>query len=365
METTTPASGWRPLGETPIRLGLGPANYAGQAAAFAEAICRHRADVSAEVTTRRTGARFAFPTDIHIEPERLGDLDLQIEQLQRVIGRYTHLVADAFLPVFGLLNGHHIGADLPALRQAGVKVALLAHGSEVRHPVRHRERTAHSPFHTLADDVRDKMTARAERNRRVAETSGLPVFVTTPDLLLDLPSATWAPVVVNVSAWHSDEPVLRRRAGLRRRRPVVLHAPSKRWTKGTEQILPVLTSLHDEGVIDLRLAEKMPWTELRDLVRSADVVLDQFALGSYGTFAVEAMAAGRPVLAYLHDEVVTLMDEPPPIVNATPQTLRDELTALVADPRRAARIGAESVEYAREYHDGRRTARVFEEFLDA
>ncbi|MEK8143212.1 hypothetical protein NKH18_16655 [Streptomyces sp. M10(2022)] len=38
------------------------------------------------------------------------------------------------------------------------------------------------------------MLAAAERNRRIAEESGLPVFVTTPDLLVDLPTAIWTPL---------------------------------------------------------------------------------------------------------------------------------------------------------------------------
>ncbi|MFI7428862.1 hypothetical protein ACIBPB_17910 [Micromonospora sp. NPDC049836] len=357
--TSPPPTGWRPLGDTPVRLGLGPANYAGQAAAFAAAICRQRPDVSAEVLMRRTAHGFAFPADVRLDPDRLTELDGQIAQLRRVIGRYTHLIADAFLPVFGSLNGGHIGADLPALRQAGIRVALLAHGSEVRHPVRHRERSPFSPFHDLPEERLEKLAGRAERNHRVAGTSGRPVFVTTPDLLLDLPEATWAPVVVDVDAWRSRAPVLRRK------RPVVLHAPSARWLKGTDRILPALSALHDAGAIDLRLAEELPWTEVRELIRRADVVLDQFALGCYGTFAVEAMAAGRPVLAYLHDEVLDRLDERPPIVNATPDTLGAALEELIADPRRAARLGAESVEYVRQYHDGRRTADVFAEFLDS
>ncbi|MGI5215772.1 hypothetical protein [Plantactinospora sp. CA-290183] len=351
------ATGWRPLGDTPIRLGLGPANYAGQAAAFAAAVCRYDPDVSAEVVMRRGEGGFGFPADVYLETARLGDLDVQIEQLRRVIGRYTHLVADAFLPIFGRLNGTSVEGDLPALRQAGVQVALLAHGSEVRHPVRHRERNEHSPFRDAPEEAVARMASRAERNHRVAQRSGLPLFVTTPDLLADLPEARWAPVVVDVDAWASAHPVLGRP------RPVVLHAPSARWLKGTDRILPVLTELHDEGTIDLRLAEELAWTDLRELVRTADVVLDQFALGSYGTFAVEAMAAGRPVLGYLDERTRELMAEPPPIVNATPETLREELTALIADPPRAARIGRESVEYTREWHDGRRTARVLEAFL--
>ncbi len=352
-----PLDAWRPLGETRIRLGLGPANYAGQAAAFAQAICRDNADVSAEVVMRKGPDTFVFPADVYLDLSRINQLDFQIEQVQRIVPRYTHLVVDAFLPVFGYLNGDNIEGDLPALRQAKIKVALLAHGSEIRHPGRHLERHEFSLFRDAPEGVAERLTRRAERNRRVAEESGLPLFVTTPDLLEDLPGATWAPQVVDVAGWASDHPVMQRR------RPVVLHAPSARWTKGTDRILPVLTELHEQQAIELKLIEGVPWEEMRELVRTADIVLDQFATGAYGTLAVEAMAAGRPVVAFLNEEMHARFGAHPPIVNATPGSLRKAIESLLDDRDRAVRIGAASVEYVREFHDGRRTASVFEDFL--
>lgn len=352
-----PLDAWRPLGETRIRLGLGPANYAGQAAAFAQAICRDNPDVSAEVAMRKGPETFVFPADVYLDLARINQLDFQLEQVQRIIPRYTHLVVDAFLPVFGYLNGYDIEGDLPALRQAKIKVALLAHGSEIRHPGRHLERHEFSLFRDAPEGVAERLTKRAERNRRIAEASGLPLFVTTPDLLEDLPGATWAPQVVDVASWASDHPVMQRR------RPVVLHAPSSRWTKGTDRILPVLTELHDKQAIELKLVEGVPWEEMRELVRTADIVLDQFATGAYGTFAVEAMAAGRPVVAFLNEEMHARFGAHPPMVNATPGSLRKAIESLLDDRERAVRVGAASVEYAREFHDGRRTASVFEDFL--
>jgi glycosyltransferase involved in cell wall biosynthesis len=259
--------------------------------------------------------------------------------------------------VFGYLNGDTIEGDLPALRRAGIKVALLAHGSEIRHPAEHRERYEYSLFHDAPDGIVPRYTARAERNRRIAQASGLPLFVTTPDLLADLPSATWAPLVVDVDAWASDAPVMQRP------RPKVLHGPSQRWTKGTDRILPALTALHERGAIELVLAERIAWAEMRELVRTCDIVVDQFAVGSYGTFAVEAMAAGRPVIGYLDERTHAAVGVRPPIVNATPQTLTAALESLLDDRGRAEQIGKESVVYARETHDGRRTARAFADFL--
>ena len=115
----------------------------------------------------------------------------------------------------------------------------------------------------------------------------------TPDLIDDLPSAAWAPLAVDVDAWASDVPVMQRT------KPKVLHGPSQRWTKGTDRILPALTALHDKGAIELVLAERVSWDEMRELVRTSDIVVDQFAVGSYGTFAVEAMAAGNKAAAVI------------------------------------------------------------------
>ena len=348
---------WRPLGETPVRLGVGPANFAGQGAAFARAVCQERTDVSAEVFMYDQGRRFGFPADAYLDASKLGSADMQLAQVQRIMGRYTHLVADAFKPVFGHLNGNHIGRDLPLLRSAGIKVALLAHGTEIRHPLRHRERHTFSHFRDAPDGVVNTLVALTELNRRVAEQSQLPVFVTTPDLLNDIPWATWAPLVVDLDTWRCARPAMERE------RPVVLHAPSARWTKGTDRVMPVLDELRRRGAIELKLAEEVAWTEMRDLVHGADVIIDQFTTGAYGMLACEAMAAGRPVVAYLSDTVKEVVGTELPIVDATPATLSGVLQGLLEDRDRAAKIGVASVDFARKYHSGAWTARVLDDFL--
>ncbi len=298
-----------------------------------------------------------FPADIYLDRSRRGDVSLQVEAIQRVIGRYTHVLADGFLPLFGHLNGDSIAADLPALRQAGIKVALLGHGSEIRHPGRHLARHEFSLFRDAPQGMISTLTEIAERNKLTAESSGLPIFVTTPDLLDDLPWATWAPLVIDLASWACDRPLMQRP------RPVVLHAPSKRWTKGTERIMPILTELHERGAIELTQAEGVPWGEMRTWVHHADIVVDQPTTGAYGTFAVEAMAAGKPVLAYLGDAFDNVMPRRPPIINTTPKTLRETLESLLDDRERAVSIGAASTAYAHTYHDGQHTARVLAAFL--
>jgi glycosyltransferase involved in cell wall biosynthesis len=143
---------------------------------------------------------------------------------------------------------------------------------------------------------------------------------------------------------------------------VVLHAPSRRWTKGSDRIIPVLEEMHESKLIDFQLLEDSSWEEVRDRVKKADIVVDQFSIGSYGTFTCESMAAGRPVVCHISDEVEAVTG-PIPVVNATARTLRSALEALLDDPAEGARLGAASVLFAREHHDGRRTATALNGFL--
>lgn len=349
--------GWTRIGTAPIRLGLGTANYAGQLSSFARAICAARPDVSAELVMAKPVASFRYPADVYLHFPTERRLDVQLDQIRRVLGTYTHLVVDAFRPVLGRLNGDDISADLPALLQGKIKVALLAHGSEIRHPASHLERHAESGFRQAPEELVGRLTTVTEKNARIAQESGLPVFVTTPDLLADVPWATWAPLVLDVDAWSCDRPVLERA------RPIVLHAPSTRWTKGTDLILPELQALHDRGVIDFRLVEGVPWSEMRRMVQEADIVVDQLVMGSYCTFACEGMAAGRAVISYLHEDALRAVEIRPPVTSATPSTLGKAIESLLDDRAAAIRLAAEGVAYVREYHDGRRTAQVFDEFL--
>jgi CRISPR/Cas system-associated protein Csm6 len=95
----------------------------------------------------------------------------------------------------------------------------------------------------------------------------------------------------------------------------------------------------------------------------ADVVLDQLLLGSYGVVAVQAMLAGRLVLAHVHERVRARIDQELPIVEVTPDTLGQVLERVVTDRASYAATAAEGAAYAGTVHDGRRSAQVLADFL--
>ena len=72
-------------------------------------------------------------------------------------------------------------------------------------------------------------------------------------------------------------------------------------------------------------------------------------------FAIEAMALGKPVVAFLHEEATRRTEEAfglkVPIVHATKETLADVLRELVASPEELRRIGAASRAYVERVHD--------------
>ncbi|MEJ7567929.1 MAG: hypothetical protein WKF41_06660, partial [Gaiellaceae bacterium] len=81
----------------------------------------------------------------------------------------------------------------------------------------------------------------------------------------------------------------------------------------------------------------------------------QLNAGWYGLFAIEAMALGKPVVTFLHDEAVRRTEAAfatrVPIVNATKETLREQLRAIVASADERRRIGAASRAYVEQVHD--------------
>ena len=342
-----------------VRLGLGPVNSAGQLSELAKAVSWNLPDTTVELVALEPRSVFHYPVDEHFAKEQMGDREFQRARMRRVLDDYTHLLTDATRPVFGWRHGLDILADLPALREGGVKAALLFHGSDVRDPDAHLARHEYSAYREAPPEVLAVLRELAPRRRRIAAESGLPLFVTTLDLLDDVPEARWLPLMVDVDRWYSDAPVMERA------RPVVLHAPSKRWTKGSNAIISVLEGLDAAGKIEFRLAEGLPPARMRDLVRGADLVVDQLAIGCYSTFSVEGMAAGKPAIAYLHEATAERAGEVPPVVHATVPTLEEVVVALVEDRDRAREIGLESLRFARRMHDGRAAAEALREFLES
>ena len=107
---------------------------------------------------------------------------------------------------------------------------------------------------------------------------------------------------------------------------------------------------------DLELVEGLHHDEAFERYRAADIVVDQLNAGWYGLFAIEAMALGKPVVTFLHDEAVRA--DRGGLRHSRSDRLRDGRDArarrcgpLVADAARRRELGAASRAYVEQVHD--------------
>ena len=135
----------------------------------------------------------------------------------------------------------------------------------------------------------------------------------------------------------------------KREKPVIVHAPSKRSKKGTKEILNILDNINRE--FELILVEGKTQDEAFKLYKKADIIIDQISVGTYGVFAIEAMALGKPVITYISDEMKESFPETLPIISAGFENLQEVVENLIDDFVLRRRIGKASREYVERYHD--------------
>ena len=201
-----------------------------------------------------------------------------------------------------------------------------------------------SVMHYLGSDIRGKTPEQLAYGRQAdAQVVG------SYDAIRWVPEAEVIPPGVDLARIEPAPPG-------DRGRPLIVHAPSSRRRKGSEHVLAAVEGLD----ADLELVEGLHHDEAFERYRAADIVVDQLNAGWYGLFAIEAMALGKPVVTFLHDEAVRRSEEAfgirVPIVSATAETLRETLRPLVADAARRRELGAASRAYVERVHDIERVA---------
>jgi glycosyltransferase involved in cell wall biosynthesis len=201
-----------------------------------------------------------------------------------------------------------------------------------------------SVLHFLGSDIRGKSPEQLAYARRADAR-----VVGSYDAIRWVPDAEVIPPGVDLEALRPVPPP-------RDERPVFVHAPSSRARKGTEHFVRACEELG----VDLQIVEGLHHAEARRRYEQADVVLDQLNAGWYGMLAIEAMALGKPVVTFLHDEATRRTEAAfatrVPIVRADRDNLVETLRPLAGSAAERRRIGAESRAYAEQVHDLERVA---------
>jgi glycosyltransferase involved in cell wall biosynthesis len=96
--------------------------------------------------------------------------------------------------------------------------------------------------------------------------------------------------------------------------------------------------------LSLRVLPKTPHEKLNEFYWDADIVIDRFALGSLGMISLEAIACGRPALAYVSSEYPENKDFPLKDLKEE-QTIANTISDLPSD------LWEREHGYLREHHD--------------
>ena len=142
-----------------------------------------------------------------------------------------------------------------------------------------------------------------------------------------------------------------------RSRPLVVHASSLPFFKGTGDIIDTVNELKKKYDFEFRLVSKMPHQQALEIYQMADIAIDQLLIGTHGVFAVEAMALGKPVISYIRPDLRSSFPAGFPIVSATTATLYEKLEWLLCRPEQRRRLGEKGRMYVELVHDHRKIAR--------
>ena len=174
------------------------------------------------------------------------------------------------------------------------------------------------------------------------------ILVSTPDLLEWAPDGIWLPNPVDAKEYELIEPIPQNRK-LR-----ILHAPSSRKTKGTEYVIQAIDRLKKHGYdIEFILLENVSHDEVLKQIKLSYVIVDQFILGWYGMFSLEAMCMKKPVLCYIREDLVEKYKNLP-ILNTKPEFVYDNLIKLIENKELRLELGIIGRKYIENVYESKK-----------
>lgn len=137
--------------------------------------------------------------------------------------------------------------------------------------------------------------------------------------------------------------------------------------KGTEYINTAISNLKEKGYkIKYVFIDNITTQDIKYIQVQADLVIDQLRAGWYGTTAAECMSLGKPVIAYLREDIRKICPNGiVPIVNANPQTLETQIIKLIESNRLRSELGNMGRSYAISYHDRVEVAKEFLKYYES
>jgi glycosyltransferase involved in cell wall biosynthesis len=240
------------------------------------------------------------------------------------------------------------------LRWRRVVILVQYQGDDARQGGFCRANFALSPADAVGPDYYDEHSDALKRDQiALMDRYCAQIYALNPDLLHVLPPrAEFLPYShISLDEWSP------RYCQMEDRPLRIGHAPTHRGVKGTVHLLTAADELRDRGhEFELVLVEGMSNSDAKKVYEQVDILVDQLYAGWYGGLAVELMALGKPVVAYIRQEdlyrIPKAMRADLPIIRAEPSSIADVLESLLTRPRsELVAIGQRSRTYVERWHD--------------
>ena len=139
------------------------------------------------------------------------------------------------------------------------------------------------------------------------------------------------------------------------------HIVNHREPKGTKYVLDAVHKARMQGLdFGFLFGERLTHEAAMALYSHIDVLLEQFVIGWYGAQAVEFMAMGKVVVAYLHpDDLLKVpieMRRDLPIINTTPLQLNKTLIEIIQGKYDLTLKGEQGRQFVERWHDPEKIA---------
>lgn len=247
--------------------------------------------------------------------------------------------------VFHFHFGHSLlpkNIDLWLLRKLNKKVYMEYHGSELRRKSVYEAKNVYNKgFSGVEDKISYKMQWRIAKN-----VNGIIVHdYELKEHLYDFGVNEFVlPLRIEIKRFIPNYPK-------KTSKVLIVHSPSNRETKGTLFLIEAIDQLSKNYEIDFRLVEGLSNEKAKEIYEKADIIVDQLLIGTYGMFAIESMAYGKPTVCYIREDLINSFPEPPPICNANINNIKEKLEELIIDFDFRYQMGIKGRKYIEKYHD--------------
>lgn len=188
-------------------------------------------------------------------------------------------------------------------------------------------------------------------------------LVSTPDLLSFASKGEWLPNPLDLEYYNQFKP-----RKFTKNTPTVIYYPAHKLQPTVQDNhTKALQSLEREGkcrlIPTIDSVHQIPsHHEIMQRIADSDIVVGKIRLdmGWFGKFELEGMTLGKPVIAYVSDELYTKYK--PPIYRTTKDTFKQDLETLLCDKDQQKYLSKAGREYILENHDGENIISELQEY---